>query len=100
MYDSKNIHLTYNNTKCVKLNTINYGQNKEVVIEFNNENPDYSCPFRLKVKNKPPFVSGVWQNLWGIKDNPLESTPSFLSENINQDKFPLLSELQRELQNN
>ena len=65
-----------------------------------NENPDYSCPFRLKVKNKPPFVSGVWQNLWGIKDNPLESTPSFLSENINQDKFPLLSELQKELQNN
>ena len=63
-----------------------------------NENPDYSCPFRLKVKNKPPFVSGVWQTLWGINDNPLESTPSFLSENINQDKFPLLSELQTELQ--
>jgi len=63
-----------------------------------NENPDYSCPFRLKVKNKPPFVSGVWQTLWGIKDNPLESMPSFLSENINQDKFPLLSELQTELQ--
>ena len=63
-----------------------------------NENPDYSCPFRLKVKNKPPFVSAVWQTLWGINDNPLESTPSFLSENINQDKFPLLSELQTELQ--
>ena len=47
-----------------------------------NENPDYSCAFRLKVKNKPPFVSGVWQHLWGIKDNLLESTPSFLSENI------------------
>lgn len=63
-----------------------------------NEKPDYSCPFRLKVKNKPPFVSGVWQNLWGIKDNPLESYPSFLTENINQDKFPILSELQTELQ--
>jgi hypothetical protein len=63
-----------------------------------NENPDYSCPFRLKVKNKPPFVSGVWQTLWGIKDNPLESMPSFLSENINPDKFPILSELQTELQ--
>jgi hypothetical protein len=63
-----------------------------------NENPDYSCPFRLKVKNKPPFVSGVWQHLWGINDNPLESVPSFLSENINPDKFPLLSELQTELQ--
>lgn len=63
-----------------------------------NENPDYSCPFRLKVKNKPPFVSGVWQHLWGINDNPLESVPSFLSENIDSDKFPLLSELQTELQ--
>jgi len=63
-----------------------------------NENPDYSCPFRLKVENKPPFISGVWQYLWGVKDNPLESTPSFLSENINPDKFPILSELQTELQ--
>jgi hypothetical protein len=34
-----------------------------------NENPDYSCDFRLKVKNKPSFVSGVWQTLWGINDN-------------------------------
>ena len=32
----------YNNANCVKLNTINYGQNKEIVIEFENENPDYS----------------------------------------------------------
>ena len=63
-----------------------------------NENPDYSCPFRLKVKNKPPFVSGVWQHLWGINDNPLESTPSFLNENINPEEFPILSELQTELQ--
>ena len=62
-----------------------------------NENPDYSCPFRLKVKNKPPFVSSVWQNLWGINDNPIQSIPSFLNENINPDKFPLLSELQTEL---
>jgi hypothetical protein len=62
-----------------------------------NESPDYSCPFRLKVKNKPPFVSGVWQNLWDINDNPIQSTPSFLNETINKDKFPLLSELQTEL---
>lgn len=32
----------YNKTNCIKLNTINYGQNKEIVIEFDNENPDYS----------------------------------------------------------
>ena len=61
-------------------------------------NPDYSCAYRLRVKDKPPFVSDVWQYLWGINDNPLESQSSFLSENINPNEFPLLSELQTELQ--
>jgi hypothetical protein len=60
--------------------------------------PDYSCPFNLKVKNKSPFISDVWQYLWNINDNPLQSQPSFLSEYINPTKFPLLSELQTELQ--
>lgn len=60
--------------------------------------PDYSCPFSLKVKNKSPFISDVWQYLWNINDNPLESKPSFLSEYINPNEFPLLSELQTELQ--
>jgi hypothetical protein len=60
--------------------------------------PDYSCPFRLKVKNKSPFISDVWQYLWNINDNPLESQPSFLSEYVNPNEFPLLSELQTELQ--
>jgi len=35
--------------------------------------PDYSCAYRLRVKNKPPFISDVWQHLWDINDNPLES---------------------------
>jgi len=39
--------------------------------------PDYSCPFSLKVKNKSPFISKVWQYLWGINDNPLETSPTF-----------------------
>jgi hypothetical protein len=60
--------------------------------------PDYSCAYRLRVKDKPPFVSDVWQYLWGINDNPLESQPSFLTQNINPDEFPLLNELQTELQ--
>lgn len=60
--------------------------------------PDYSCPFSLKVKNKSPFISDVWQYLWNINDNPLESQPSFLSEYVNPNEFPLLSELQTELQ--
>ena len=62
-----------------------------------NENPDYSCPFKLKVKNQSPFISNVWQKLWNINDNPLQSMPSFLSEYINPNEFPLLSELQSEL---
>ena len=62
-----------------------------------NETPDYSCPFKLEVKNKPPFVSNIFQYLWNVSDNPLQSMPSFLSENINPDEFPILSELQSEL---
>lgn len=60
--------------------------------------PDYSCPFSLKVKNKSPFISDIWQYLWNINDNPLESQPTFLSEYVNPNEFPLLSELQTELQ--
>jgi hypothetical protein len=62
-----------------------------------NENPDYSCPFKLKIKDKPSFISDVWQTLWGINDKPLQSYPSFLQEYIDPEKFPLLSELQTEL---
>lgn len=62
-----------------------------------NENPDYSCPFKLSVQNNPAFISNVWQYLWGVNDNPLQSTPTFLSENINPAQFPLLNELQTEL---
>jgi len=61
------------------------------------EQADYSCPFKLKIKNKPPFISSVWQYLWNINDNPLVSQPSFLNENINPEEFPLLSEIQTEL---
>jgi len=60
--------------------------------------PDYSCAFKLKVKNKSPFISDIWQYLWNINDNPLKSQSSFLSEYINPTKFPLLNELQTELQ--
>jgi hypothetical protein len=34
--------------------------------------PDYSCPFRLIVKDNPPFISNVWQYLWNINVNPLQ----------------------------
>jgi ABC-type Na+ transport system ATPase subunit NatA len=52
---------------------------------------------QLKVKDKSPFISNVWQYLWNINDNPLKSMPSFLTEYINPTVFPLLSELQSEL---
>jgi hypothetical protein len=35
------------------------------------ETPDYSCPYQLKIKDKSPFISKVWQYLWGINSNPL-----------------------------
>lgn len=36
-------------------------------------NPDYSCAYKLKVKNKTPFISDIWQYLWGIKDTPVDA---------------------------
>jgi len=30
-----------------------------------NENPDYSCPFNLKLKDDQT-ISNVWKNLWGV----------------------------------
>jgi len=62
-----------------------------------NETPDYSCPFKLNLKNESPFISGVWQYLWNINDNPLQSIPSFLTDSINPKEFPILSQLQSEL---
>jgi hypothetical protein len=62
-----------------------------------NAKADYSCPFQLQVKDKSPFISNVWQYLWNINDNPLQSMPSFLTQYINPNTFPLLSELQSEL---
>lgn len=33
-----------------------------------NEIPDYSCPFKLKEKNKPTFINSVWQTLWNTSE--------------------------------
>ncbi len=41
-----------------------------------NETPDYSCPFRLKIKNKSSFISNVWQKLWNVNDKPLHKFSS------------------------
>jgi hypothetical protein len=113
--DSKLEKITYTgkggifNQQTKKITDVDYNDLENIIPGFTfvngacnpcgalNENPDYSCPFKLEVKNKPPFISSVWQYLWQVKDEPLVSQPSFLSENINPDEFPLLSELQTEL---
>jgi len=57
----------YDNTNCVKLNTINYGQNKEIVIEFDNENPEYSIELEYNsYTNNVTNVTAVEEN---YKDN-------------------------------
>jgi hypothetical protein len=93
-----------------KVSDVSYNELEKIVPRFKflsspcnpckamSATPDYSCPFRLKVKNKSPFISSVWQYLWGLNDNPLESHPSFITETVNPNEFPLLSELQSELQ--
>ena len=42
-----------------------------------NETPEYSCPFKLEVKNQSPYISDIWQYLWNINDKPLQSISSF-----------------------
>lgn len=66
------------NEQTTKKTPVNYENLENVVPGFMflngpcnpcgaiNEKPDYSCPFRLEVKNKPTFVSSVWQTLWNI----------------------------------
>lgn len=97
------------NQQTKKITPVNYEDAEKLIPGFTfingacnpcgplNPTPDYSCPFRLSVKNHPPFISSVWQYLWNVKDTPLVSQPSFLNEYINPNEFPLLSELQTEL---
>lgn len=30
--------------------------------------PEYTCPFKLKVKDRPSIISSVWQQLWNVKN--------------------------------
>ena len=97
------------NQQTKKYSKVDYNDLENLIPEFKfldgpcnpckamSEIPDYSCPFQLKVKDKSPFISNVWQYLWNINDDPLVSQSSFLSENINPNEYPLLSELQTEL---
>jgi hypothetical protein len=69
--------------------------------------PNYSCPFNLDVSGNRYGVSNIWQYLWGINTDPLQSNinESNINEsnindsNININEFPILSELKNELNN-
>jgi hypothetical protein len=64
-----------------------------------NDTPDYSCPFNLDISGNNQGVSAVWQYLWGINTDPLQSKPSSVNNesNVDSNKFPLLNGLKNEL---
>jgi len=57
---------------------VEYGELENIVSGFSfingpcnpcgamKEKPDYSCPFRLEVKDKEPGISEIWKTLWGL----------------------------------
>jgi hypothetical protein len=53
----------YNNLEDIipGFSFIKYPCNPCVSIKMN---PEYTCPFKLKVKDKPSPISSVWQKLW------------------------------------
>ena len=75
-----------------------------------NSPPNYTCPFTLDLSNSNSQgqpnnlfsnnISKVWQYLWGINTDPLQSVPSSTSETntpANPNDFPILGQLQVEL---
>ena len=75
-----------------------------------NSPPNYTCPFTLDLSNSNSQpnnlfsnnISKVWQYLWGINTDPLQSVPSAINEtnsnsNTNPNDFPILGQLQVEL---
>ena len=59
-----------------------------------NKEPDYSCPFKLDIIGSPTGVSSIWQYLWQVDANPLQSQPSTVEETTTVDKnvFPGLNQ--------
>ena len=70
-----------------------------------NSPPDYSCPFKLDMtsesSNNQGKISKIWQYLWGIDTDPLQSNPSTVTSenNVDPNKFPILNEIKTELNN-
>jgi len=70
-------------------------------VALNNEQPDYSCPFKLDILGTQPGISSIWQYLWQVDANPLQSQPSSVAETTNVDKnvFPMLNQVDDATQN-
>jgi hypothetical protein len=70
-----------------------------------NSPPVYSCPFILDMtsenSNHQGKISTIWQYLWGLDTDPLQSNPSTVTSenNIDPNKFPILNEIKTELDN-
>ena len=70
-----------------------------------NSPPGYTCPFTLDISSNHQNlfsnnISKVWQYLWGINTDPLQSVPSSFNQNNpnpNPNNFPILAQLQTEL---
>lgn len=57
-----------------------------------NENPDYTCPFNIKLKGKP-YITDLYKYLWNLGASPLHSNPVKFKENVNPDQFPIKNEI-------
>lgn len=80
------------NQQTKKITPVDYNDAEKIIPGFTfvngpcnpcgplNAVPDYSCPFKLKVKKKPPYISDIWKYIWNVKDIPSNSQPSFLDE--------------------
>ena len=68
------------NQQTKKITPVNYNDTEKIIPGFTfvngpcnpcgplNAKPNYSCPFKLKVKKKPPQISNIWKYLWNVND--------------------------------
>lgn len=66
-----------------------------------NDPANYSCPFKLDIKDEEDGVSPVWSYLWRTKgkitDPELKPLEVSFDESVESDEFPILKQLKNEL---
>ena len=66
-----------------------------------NDPVNYSCPFKLDIKDEEDGVSPVWSYLWRTKgkitDPELKPLEVSFDESVESDEFPILKQLKNEL---